>query len=67
MLSRNVGRWDRALRLALGGLAMVLALSGWISGLAATAAVIFAWVPLFTGFVGWCPFYTLFGVSTRKR
>ncbi len=66
-LTRNVGRVDRALRLGIGGLLLVLALSDWVTGLAATAILLFAWVPILTGLAGWCPFYTLLGISTRRR
>jgi hypothetical protein len=63
----NLGGLDRWLRLIAGAACAVAALSGWIGGIAGTALLLFAWVPLVTGLVGWCPFYTLFGVSTRRR
>jgi len=66
-LSRNLGQLDRAIRIGLGAVALVLALAGWLPGLAAVAVLIFAWVPILTGLVGWCPVYTLLGVSSRRR
>lgn len=27
---------------------------------------IFAWLPLITGALGWCPIYAMLGLSTRK-
>jgi Protein of unknown function (DUF2892) len=59
MMNTNEGRIDRALRV-LVGLALI--------GLAATGTVgAWAWigaVPLATGLIGWCPAYTMLGIST---
>lgn len=58
-MKTNEGTLDRALRVAVGILLLVLTLThmigpwGWI-GL----------VPLLTGIVGWCPLYSLLGVNT---
>jgi hypothetical protein len=66
-LSRNLAKTDRAIRVGIGALALVLALAGWLPGLTGLAVLSFAWVPILTGLVGWCPVYTLLGVSTRRR
>lgn len=65
-LSSNLSNADRVIRIGLGLLALGAPLLGWLDGLAATASLIFAWVPLVTAVAGWCPFYSLFGISTRK-
>ena len=31
------------------------------------ALQVFGWVPLITGVAGWCPFYAVLGLSTRRR
>jgi hypothetical protein len=64
---RNLSRLDRGLRLALGLLLLVLPATGALHGLGATSAYLFAWVPLFTAAIGWCPLYTLFGIRTRSQ
>lgn len=60
-MNANMGTVDRALRAILG---LVLV------GLAATGTVgWWGWlgvVPLATALIGWCPAYTLLGVSTCK-
>jgi hypothetical protein len=66
-LARNLARWDRAVRLGLGLLFVLLPLSGLVGGLAGTALLLFCWVPLVTGALGWCPFYSLLGLTTRRR
>lgn len=63
----NLASWDRAVRILLG-LAMLYA--GWsdlVDGLGAIALVVFAWVPLLTGVLGWCPVYSILGISTRRQ
>ena len=62
----NEAAWDRALRVVLG-LAMICV--GWFvlgDGLIAAAFKIFGFVPLITGLIGWCPFYSLFGLATKR-
>ncbi len=59
-MKANVGGIDRILRILVG-----VALVGW--GIYARnwwGAI--GLIPLFTALVGWCPLYTLIGVSTRK-
>ncbi len=61
-MNHNIGGIDRPLRIVVGLALIVLALlhigSPW------------TWVgvvPLVTGLVGWCPAYTVLGVSTCRR
>jgi hypothetical protein len=63
----NLSRLDRALRILLGLVCLLLPLTGWLPEIANWALLLFAWVPLVTALVGWCPFYTLLGISTRGR
>ncbi|HVJ49522.1 DUF2892 domain-containing protein [Desulfitobacterium sp.] len=60
----NEGSLDRIIRVILG----LIILSLWFifQGNARYFALI-AIIPFFTAIVGWCPLYTLFGVSTCKR
>ena len=64
-MSMNVGAIDRALRVIVG-----LALIGAALGLFGTAyASVWGWIgviPLATGAIGWCPAYSILGVSTSK-
>ena len=60
-MKTNVGSVDRAIRIVLG-LALI--------GLTVTGNIgMWGWlgvVPLATGAVGWCPPYSIFGISTCK-
>lgn len=67
MTWRNEGTWDRALRATLG-IAMLAA--GFLQVLPEpwnAALIVFAFVPLVTGLMGWCPLYSLLGLSTCRR
>ena len=62
----NEANWDRTLRIVLG---VVMLCLGWLvlgDGLTAAVFKIFGFLPLITGLLGWCPFYSLFGLTTKK-
>ena len=67
MLKINEGTWDRALRIMLGTVLLYLGLSGTVTGVAGAALSILAVLPLATGLIGWCPLYSLLGISTSRR
>jgi len=60
-MKANVGGIDKVLRIVvgLGVLSLVFLLEG-----SARWWGLVGLVPLLTGFIGWCPAYTLIGVST---
>ena len=62
----NEGVWDRVIRLIIGLALGYAAWSTWPGTAAMLYAVIGA-IAFVTGLVGWCPAYTLFGFSSRKR
>ena len=60
-MKKNVGGIDRNLRILVGLIVLSVGLyfqSWW--GLIGI-------VPLFTGFIGWCPAYLPFGISSCKK
>jgi hypothetical protein len=64
-MHHNMGRADRLIRgfaLAPAGL-IVAALAGFGTGLGIAALVVAA-IMLGTALAGWCPLYSLFGIST---
>jgi hypothetical protein len=63
---QNLSTPDRLLRILLGIALLALGWSGAVGGVTAIALRVFGVVPLVTGILGWCPFYALFGISTRR-
>jgi len=66
-MRKNMGILDRVLRTILAVIVVVLYFSGQISGTAAIVLGVFAVIFLLTSSVGFCPMYTLFGLSTLKK
>ena len=65
--NRNIGAVDQFLRIVVG-LALIafafqdgLSIAGW------HWIGLIGFVPLLTAFFGYCPAYTAFGISTRRR
>ena len=61
----NEGQSDCAVRMLAG---IVLVVAGWMLALNTLGLAFFVIgaIALGTGIVGWCPAYTLFGISTVK-
>ncbi|WP_386083902.1 DUF2892 domain-containing protein [Vreelandella sp. F11] len=60
-MSRNIGGIDKILRILVGIVLIVLALTGTIG--------VWGWIgvlPLATGLFNYCPAYKLFGLNTCK-
>lgn len=64
---QNVGTIDRAIRLGLALLVAVLYFANLISGPVAIILGILAIVFALTSFIGFCPLYLPFGLSTLHR
>lgn len=66
-MKKNMGSADKIVRiivaLIIGGLYFSNAISGTMAIVLAILAVVF----LATAFVGFCPLYLPFGISTRKK
>jgi hypothetical protein len=69
MSFQNIAPLDRTIRILLG---VVMLWAGWTVSAGQTeiwpiALRIFAWYPVVTGLLGWCPVYAILGLSTRKH
>lgn len=62
----NLSTTDRTVRVIVGILMLAAGWSGWAPEVWALALKIFAWVPLLTAVIGWCPLYALLGIRTRR-
>ncbi len=63
---RNLGQWDRAVRVILGLALLAVGFSGAVSGVGGVALSILGWLPLVTGILAWDPIYALLGTRTRR-
>ena len=66
-MKKNMGTIDRSIRTIVAIIVAILYFTGNISGIAAIILGIIAIIFLITSFIGFCPLYTLFGTSTRKK
>ncbi len=66
-LKKNMGTLDRVIRLVIAAVIAILYFTGNLSGLAAIILGILAIIFVVTSFVGFCPGYLPFGLSTRKQ
>lgn len=64
-LPQNIGRLDRALRLSLAALVVLLFLAGRLRGMLALVLGIFASNWIVTSLTGFCPVYWPLRFSTR--
>ena len=62
-----MGSLDRILRVVFAVAVAVLIMTGTLGGAAAVILGILAGVLLITSFIGFCPLYLPFGISTRKK
>ncbi len=67
MSSKNLARWDRMLRILVGIAMILLAVSGAVDGILRVALLLFAWVPLATGALGWDPIYALLRIGSLRE
>lgn len=66
-MRKNMGLADRLIRTLLAVVVAILYFTGQITGTAAIILGIIAVIFLLTSLIGFCPLYTIFGASTRKK
>lgn len=63
-MTRNVGKTDRAIRFVIGIILGALVFTGTVTGIPAGILLFLTFSIPLSGLIGYCPFYTLFGIST---
>jgi len=63
-MKANVGGIDRKLRIAIGVAILAWGAYTWQSTGSFNLWALIGIVPLFTGLIGWCPPYAMFGISS---
>lgn len=66
-IKKNMGTMDRSIRVLLAAVVAILYATGNLTGLAAIILGILAVIFVITSFIGFCPLYLPFGLSTRKE
>jgi uncharacterized membrane protein len=64
---KNMGSIDKAIRLALAAVFVGLYFAGVVSGALGIVLIAFAGVFALTSFIGTCPLYMPFNLSTNKE
>lgn len=66
-MKTNMGNADRLIRILVALLVTILYFTGMINGALGIALLVLAAIFLLTAFVGVCPLYMPFGISTRRK
>jgi hypothetical protein len=65
-MKKNMGTPDKMIRILIAVVIAVLFFAEIISGTLAIVLLVFAGIMLVTSFVGFCPLYYPFGLSSKK-
>lgn len=66
-MTKNMGSYDRLIRVMLAGLVMVLYFTNSISGITAIILLAFAIIFILTSLLSFCPLYLPFGLNTIRK
>ena len=66
-MKKNMGSTDKIIRITIAILIAILFFTNTISGTLALVLGAFAVIFIITSFVSFCPLYSPFGISTRKK
>ena len=62
-----MGSTDKTIRIAIAAIIAILYFTNTISGTLALVLGVFAIIFIITSFMSFCPLYSPFGISTRKK
>ncbi len=66
-MRKNLGKWDKVIRVSVALAIAVLYFTHVISGITAFVLGLLAIVFMVTAFISFCPLYLPFGISTLKK
>ena len=66
-MKKNMGTLDKAIRIVLALVGGSLLIGGLIKGTLGIVVGILAAIFIITSIIGFCPIYTLLGISTAKK
>jgi len=66
-MKKNIGTIDKAVRLVVAAIILLLYFTNVISGTMALVLIIVAMILTITSLIGVCPLYMLFGINTLSK
>ena len=66
-MKNNMGKLDKAIRIGIAGVLLVLYVTNTINGAWAIIGLVVSGLMVVTSFINWCPLYTVFGWNTGKK
>ena len=66
-MKKNMGTVDKVIRILIAVVVIALYFTNVISGTLGIILLIISGVFILTSFISWCPLYTPFKLSTRKK
>ncbi|UCS92038.1 DUF2892 domain-containing protein [Echinicola marina] len=66
-MKSNMGILDRGIRMSIAIVLIILASGGFVIGFWSTILIILGGILLFTGAFGYCPLYSVLGISSCAR
>ena len=66
-MKKNMGTIDKVIRILVAVVIAVLYFTHVVSGTLGIILLVLAGVFVLTSFISFCPLYTLFGLSTKKK
>lgn len=66
-MKKNMGTIDRVIRILIAAIAIYLYVTNVVGGVWGTVLIIAAAIFVLTSFVGVCPLYLPFGLSTHRK
>jgi len=64
---KNLATWERVVRIAIGLVMIATALTDLVDPLGRVTLLLFAWVPILTGALGWDPIYALLRIGPPRE
>ncbi|MFZ2340315.1 MAG: DUF2892 domain-containing protein [Bacteroidales bacterium] len=66
-MKKNIGTIDKAVRLVVAAIILLLYFTNVISGTLALVLIVVAMILTLTSFIGVCPLYIPFGINTLRK
>ena len=63
-MKKNMGSADRIIRIVIAAIVGVLYFTGTVTGVLGIVLLVLAGIFLLTGFVSFCPIYSIFGIRS---